>query len=153
LISRTRANLCFEITETAVIDNPHAALSALDAFRKCGVKISVDDFGSGLSSLSYLKQIAPDELKVDRSLVSDLVHSQRDRKILKSTIDLAHSLRMSVVIEGVEDEQTYAVVSAMGGDSVQGYLLLRPGPLSDLAERFFTPQDGQGTRGVKVSSA
>ncbi len=125
------ARICLEITETAIIEDPIAALSALAAFRAAGIGISVDDYGSGLSSLAYLKQISADELKLDKSLIRDLKTSTRDRLILKSTIDLAHSLDMTVVAEGVEDEADLAVLAAMGCDCIQGYVLSRPVSLVD----------------------
>ena len=130
-VQRTGARVCFEITETAVIRDPLVAMSSIAAFRAAGIKISVDDYGSGLSSLSYLKQIEADELKLDKSLIRDL--TTRDRLILKSTIDLAHGLGMSVVAEGVEDEATLAILSLLGCDSVQGYLIARPVALADFA--------------------
>ncbi|MBL8538155.1 MAG: EAL domain-containing protein [Hyphomonadaceae bacterium] len=133
-IREAGADICFEITETAIIDDPLAAISAITAFRDAGIKVSIDDYGSGLSSLGYLKQIAADELKIDKSLIADLTNSPRDRLILKSTIDLAHGLGMSVVIEGVEDEATLALVTALGCDIVQGYLISRPLPLQGLEE-------------------
>lgn len=130
--SAVDADLCLEITETAVIDNPDKARSAIAAFRDVGLKISIDDYGSGLSSLAYLKLLNADELKIDRSLVSELAESQRDRLIMKSTIDLAHSLGMSVVAEGVETEEIAACLSLLGCDSIQGYWLSRPLPLDAL---------------------
>ncbi|OYW41499.1 MAG: hypothetical protein B7Z42_00215 [Brevundimonas sp. 12-68-7] len=131
--SAVDADLCLEITETAVIDNPDKARSAIAAFRAVGLKISIDDYGSGLSSLAYLKLLNADELKIDRSLVTELADSQRDRLIMKSTIDLAHSLGMSVVAEGVETEAIVACLSLLGCDVIQGYWLSRPLPLVALA--------------------
>ncbi|HET6972272.1 MAG TPA: EAL domain-containing protein, partial [Phenylobacterium sp.] len=81
--------ICFEITETAVIENPDVAMSMLDAFVDMGLSISIDDFGAGLSSLAYLKKIRGHELKIDRSIVQDVTVSQRDALIVRSTIDLA----------------------------------------------------------------
>lgn len=124
--------LCLEITETAVIDSPKLAIEAIDAFRAAGMKISIDDYGSGLSSLGYLKMLNADELKVDKSLVTEVAQSQRDRLIMKSTIDLAHGLGMSVVAEGVEDSALAACLSLLGCDVLQGYWLSRPLPLADL---------------------
>jgi EAL domain-containing protein (putative c-di-GMP-specific phosphodiesterase class I)/GGDEF domain-containing protein len=126
------AALCFEITESAIIEDPAAALAAIAAFRDAGIRISVDDYGSGLSSLAYLKQIAADELKLDKSLIRDVLHSARDRLILKSTIDLAHGLGMSVVAEGVEDDAARAVLEALGADYQQGFLVSRPVALEAL---------------------
>ena len=130
-VQRSGARICFEITETAVIRDPVVAMSSIAAFRAAGIQISLDDYGSGLSGLSYLKQIEADELKLDKSLIRNL--TKRDTLILKSTIDLAHGLGMSVVAEGVEDEATLAVLSALGCDKVQGYLIARPVALADFA--------------------
>jgi EAL domain-containing protein (putative c-di-GMP-specific phosphodiesterase class I)/GGDEF domain-containing protein len=123
---RAEAKLCLEITETAIIGDPLAALSSIAAFRAADIRIAIDDYGSGLSSLAYLKQLAADELKLDKSLIGELKSSARDRLILKSTIDLAHSLGMSVVAEGVEDATELALLAGMGCDTVQGYLISRP---------------------------
>lgn len=128
---RAEAKLCLEITETTIIDDPLAALSAIATFRAAGIRIAIDDYGSGLSSLSYLKQLAADELKLDKSLIDELQSSARDRLILKSTIDLAHGLGMSVVAEGVEDATALALLAAMGCDCVQGFLISRPASAQD----------------------
>ncbi len=124
--------ICFEITETAVIENPVVALAMLGAFADMGISISIDDFGSGLSSLGYLKRIRGQELKIDRSIVQDVTHSQRDALIVRSTIDLAHSLGLKVVAEGIEDHATFSIVAGMGCDHAQGYLVARPMPLEQL---------------------
>ena len=126
--------ICFEITETAVIENPEVALTMLDAFADMGISISIDDFGSGLSSLGYLKRIRGHELKIDRSIVEDVTQSQRDALIVRSTIDLAHSLGLKVVAEGIEDDATYAIIASMGCDHAQGYLIAKPMPLTQLFE-------------------
>jgi EAL domain-containing protein (putative c-di-GMP-specific phosphodiesterase class I) len=102
--------------------------------RRAGVRISIDDYGAGLSSLSYLKRIAADELKIDRSLIEELLTTSRDRLIVKSTIDLAHALGMCVIAEGVESEATLALLASMGCDCVQGYLVGRPLALAGLIE-------------------
>jgi len=130
--SSVDTKLCLEITETAVIDNPDLATDAIAAFRAAGMKISIDDYGSGLSSLGYLKLLNADELKVDKSLVVEVAQSQRDRLIMKSTIDLAHGLGMSVVAEGVEDSELAACLSLLGCDMIQGYWLSKPLPLDGL---------------------
>ncbi len=132
-IKQARASLCLEITETAIIEDPAAAIAAIAKFREAGVRISIDDYGAGLSSLSYLRQIDADELKLDKGLISELRINARDRLILKSTIDLAHGLGMSVVSEGVEDEATRALLADLGCDCVQGYLVSRPVPLAEFA--------------------
>ena len=132
--------LCFEITETAVIEHPDLALELLDRFRDAGVAISIDDFGSGLSSLAYLKQIRGQELKIDRSLITDITQSQRDALIVRSTIDLAHGLGMKVTGEGVETANTFQLLAAMGCDSIQGYFVAKPQPLNELL--VFLREDG-----------
>ena len=86
LIEGCDADLIFEITETAVIENPKIAAQAIAAYRAAGVRISIDDYGAGLSSLGYLKMLNADELKIDRALVVDLLNSQRDRLIMKSSM-------------------------------------------------------------------
>lgn len=120
---KSDARLCLEITETAIIGDPQAAMSSIAAFRRAGIRIAIDDYGSGLSSLAYLKQIAADELKLDKSLLRELRTQARDRLIVKSTIDLAHGLGMSVVAEGVEDETAFALLTAMGCDLIQGFYI------------------------------
>jgi len=136
--------ICFEITETAVIENPEVALAMLDAFADMGLSISIDDYGSGLSSLGYLKRIRGHELKLDRSIVADVTGSQRDALIVRSTIDLAHSLGLKVVAEGIETDACFSVLAGMGCDVAQGYLIARPQPLSQLFE--FLGQDRRQLR-------
>jgi len=142
-VEEAAANLCIEITETAIISDPQAAMASIAGFRAAGMKISIDDYGAGLSSLSYLKQIAADELKLDKSLIGDIRSTERDRLILRSTIDLAHSLGMQVVAEGVEDDATHAVLVALGCDTVQGYLISKPIALGDFIARFAPRRDAR----------
>ena len=131
LISGARADICFEITETAVIDNPDVALQIIDRYAAAGIGISIDDYGSGLSSLAYLKQIRANELKIDKTFVLSLAHGHRDALLVKSTIDLAHSLGLKVTAEGVETSEALAVLQAMGCDMAQGYFIGRPMPVAD----------------------
>ena len=132
LVAGKDHGLCLEITETAVIENPASATAAIGDFRAAGLKVSIDDYGVGLSSLSYLKLLDADELKIDKSLVVSVTESQRDRLIVKSTIDLAHSLGMVVVAEGVETREVQATLALLGCDAIQGYLVSRPIPLAEL---------------------
>jgi diguanylate cyclase len=122
-----------EITETAVISEPNAALANLGRCSSAGLHISIDDYGSGLSSLAYLKQLPAQELKIDRLFVSGLVNSHRDPLLVRSSIDLAHALEMEVTAEGVDDAMTLALLRIMGCDIAQGYLIAPPMPLADLA--------------------
>ncbi|MEM7661032.1 MAG: EAL domain-containing protein [Pseudomonadota bacterium] len=126
LLKRTDAPLCFEVTETMVIQNPKQALETITKFRDHGVSISIDDYGTGLSSLSYLKQIPAHELKIDRTFVKDLLKTSSDRLLVKSTIDLAHALGMTVVAEGIEDFGTLRALAGLGADEAQGFCIARP---------------------------
>ncbi|MBS0362595.1 MAG: EAL domain-containing protein [Proteobacteria bacterium] len=129
---RAVGGLTIEITETAVIENPELALAMIGRFAEAGIKISIDDFGTGLSSLAYLKQIRGQELKIDKSLVEGVTDSQRDALIVRSTIDLAHSLGLKVTAEGVETNACYTLLAGMGCDLAQGYLIAKPMALKDL---------------------
>lgn len=116
----------FEITETSVIRDAKAAIANLKAFDAIGIPIAIDDYGAGLSSLAYLKQLPARELKIDKLFVTQLTSSHRDPLIVRSTIDLAHALEMEVVAEGVEHQAALALLSVMGCDMAQGYLISRP---------------------------
>jgi EAL domain-containing protein (putative c-di-GMP-specific phosphodiesterase class I)/CheY-like chemotaxis protein len=119
--------LTLEITETALAEGSSPILSAgLAALRATGIRISIDDFGTGYSSLSYLKQLSVDELKIDRSFILDLETDSRTERIVRSTIDLAHSLGLKVVAEGVEDGGVGERLVELGIDYLQGYALARP---------------------------
>jgi EAL domain-containing protein (putative c-di-GMP-specific phosphodiesterase class I) len=137
MIEAAGARIVFEITETAVIDNPDVALGVIDRFAKADIGVSIDDYGAGLSSLTYLKQIPADELKIDKSFVLSLAENQRDRLLVKSTIDLAHSLGLKVTAEGIETPETLALLTGMGCDFAQGYLISRPVPVDELS-RFLS---------------
>jgi diguanylate cyclase len=121
-----------EITESAVVAHPARALDVLRRLDGIGVRASLDDFGTGYSSLSAIRQLPLHELKIDRSFVHDMVISARDRAIVESTIELGHSLGLSVVAEGVEDAATFALLAGLGCDLAQGYLFARPMPAEDL---------------------
>lgn len=138
-VETSGADLCFEITETAVIDNPEVALGIIERFSAAGVGVSIDDYGSGLSSLAYLKRIRADELKIDKAFVMGLDESARDALLVKSTIDLAHSLGLKVTAEGVETPTALALLRGMGCDTAQGYLIARPLNLNGLIERLGEP--------------
>jgi EAL domain-containing protein (putative c-di-GMP-specific phosphodiesterase class I)/GGDEF domain-containing protein len=141
--------LCFEITETAVISNPEVALTNLERFAAAGIRISIDDYGSGLSSLAYLKQMRAHELKIDKAFVIGMENSQKDALLVRSTVDLAHSLGMQVTAEGVETEVAQALLSAMGCDIAQGYWIARPMPIDDL----MTYLRGRSSSVVEISTA
>lgn len=121
-----------EITETAMIEDPERGLENLRRMADAGLRIAIDDYGVGLSSLNYLKQLPAHELKIDRAFVSGLSRSHRDPLLVRSTIDLAHALGLQVTAEGVETPAALALLKVMGCDIVQGFLIARPMPLDDL---------------------
>lgn len=122
----------FEVTETSVIRDPEIAIANLQAFANMGVEIAIDDYGAGLSSLAYLKRLPARELKIDKLFVTQLTSTNRDPLIVRSTIDLAHALDMAVVAEGVETQAALALLSVMGCDMAQGFLISRPVNFSSL---------------------
>ncbi len=128
----TGVRMGVEITERSVIADPALGIAAIERLRAAGYAIAIDDYGSGLSSLTYLKQIPADELKIDKSFICTLDTSHRDPLIVRSTIDLAHALGMAVTAEGVESPAAYALLGVMGCDFAQGYLIGRPMALDEL---------------------
>jgi diguanylate cyclase len=131
-LTQSRQPMGIEITETAVIQDPEQAIANLRMFAEAGVRIAIDDYGAGLSSLFYLKQLPAHELKIDRSFISGLIESHRDPLIIRSTIDLAHALDMEVTAEGVDDPMAFGLLRAMGCDIIQGYLISHPLRLDEL---------------------
>ncbi|MEM6683918.1 MAG: EAL domain-containing protein, partial [Pseudomonadota bacterium] len=109
-------------------------------FAEAGIEISIDDYGSGLSSLAYLKQIPARELKIDKEFVLQIDQSQRDALLVRSTIDLAHSLGMKVTAEGIETAAAASLLAGMGCDIGQGYGLARPMDLAALMEHLKTDE-------------
>ncbi len=134
LVRQAKGRIGFEITETAVISDPDAALANLRAFTEAGIRIAIDDYGSGLSSLAYLKQLPAQELKIDRMFVSGLTNSNRDPLLVRSSIDLAHALEMEVTAEGVDTAMSLSLLRIMGCDLLQGYFISPPLPLPQLIE-------------------
>ena len=124
--------LCCEITESAVMLDAEQALHMLHRLFALGVRIAIDDYGTGSASLSYLKRLPADELKIDRAFVQHMTTDQADQAIVRSTVNLAHSLGIRVVAEGVEDLATWTLLAALGCDFAQGYYLSRPIPPPDL---------------------
>jgi len=119
-------SLFMEITETSIMVDPERSLAILDRIHKQGVKLSIDDFGTGYSSLAYLKKLPVSELKIDKSFVTDMLTNENDATIVNATIQLGHNLGLQVVAEGVEDEETYSTLRAMGCDLQQGYFISKP---------------------------
>lgn len=126
-----------EITESAIMVDPKRAAKALNQIHELGVQLSIDDFGTGYSSLSYLKQLPVQSLKIDYSFVISMLEEEQDRIIVKSTINLAHNLGLSVVAEGVETAAVAQELRAMECDFAQGYYFSRPIPAEE-AELWVT---------------
>ncbi len=126
--------LILEITESSIMANLQGALSIMNELRNLGLSLSVDDFGTGYSSLSYLKRLPVSELKIDQSFVAHMEKGSDDAIIVRSTIDLAHNMGLTVVAEGVENLATYDMLKAMGCDFLQGYYISRPLPAEELSQ-------------------
>jgi EAL domain-containing protein (putative c-di-GMP-specific phosphodiesterase class I) len=124
-------SLTLEITESEVISDPGRTLRNLDALRAIGLELSVDDFGTGYSSMSYLQRLPVQEVKVDKSFVVKMLSNEGDAAIVRSIIDLGRNLRLRVVAEGVEDQETWDALARIGCDLIQGYHLSRPMPAED----------------------
>ena len=120
------ASLELEITETALMADPEGAVTLLNQIADLGVLLSIDDYGTGYSSLAYLRRLPIFALKIDRTFVKDMLHDNQDAVIVRSTIGLAHNLDLLVVAEGVEDAATLAMLEGMDCDIAQGYYLSKP---------------------------
>lgn len=138
--------LTVEVTETSSVRNRPAAVQNLSQLRAMGFRLSIDDFGTGEASLAYLADLPSDELKLDRRFVSRLVTHERERHIIRSTIELAHALGQTVVAEGIEDEATYRALASLGCDVGQGYFLGRPQCFADFNQTLL----GMGHRRIGV---
>ena len=126
--------LILELTETAAMEDPERGLEALQKLSQSGLKISIDDFGSGYSSLCYLKQLPATEIKLDRSIVMDICTSESSRVIVETAINMVHGLGYTVVAEGVEDIESAELLKTMNCDRLQGYWLCHPLPLPELEQ-------------------
>jgi diguanylate cyclase (GGDEF)-like protein len=122
---------CLEITESAIMDDPQRAEATLNKLSERGFKLSIDDFGTGYSSLAYLKRLPVDELKIDKSFVMGMEGDADDAKIVRSTIDLAHNLGLSVVAEGVENAAVQDQLRDLACDEAQGYHMSKPLPVAE----------------------
>ncbi len=131
--------LTIEITETAQIENSRQARQTLAQLRRTGIRLSIDDYGTGQSNLEYLTEIEADEIKIDKRFVMTMRDSQRNLEIVKSTIDLAHRLGAVAVAEGIEDAATVALLGELGCDVGQGYHLGKPQLFTELAAMLSAP--------------
>jgi EAL domain-containing protein (putative c-di-GMP-specific phosphodiesterase class I) len=138
--------LSLEVTEDGLIADPEGAAATLDAIARLGVRIALDDFGTGWSSLAHLRRLPVDELKIDRSFVRDMAGDDEDAAIVRTTIDLARSLRLRVVAEGVEDDDTWSLLADLGCDAIQGFVLSRPLPAAQAGAWLAARRDGAVAR-------
>jgi EAL domain-containing protein (putative c-di-GMP-specific phosphodiesterase class I) len=126
--------LVLEVTETAIMHDPDAAFKVLAALESLGVRISIDDFGTGHSSMTYLKNFPIGEVKLDRSFITDIEHSSQGYNIVRSTIELSHNLKATTVGEGVETKEIEDMLRELNIDHIQGYYIAKPMPLKELIE-------------------
>ena len=118
--------IVFEITESALMENPDEAVSVLKDLKNLGLQLSIDDYGTGYSSMEYLKRLPVDELKIDKSFVLDIGHNKTDQIIVKSAIELGHDLGLKIIAEGIEDEITFEFLKSKHCDIGQGYYFSKP---------------------------
>ena len=128
------AKITFEVTETSVMAEPDKTLRVLHGLADLGVRLSIDDFGTGHSSLAYLQRLPVHEVKIDKSFVFAIAADRSARAIVQSIIHLAHNLELVVVAEGIEDEATWNALQRLDCDDAQGYYLSRPIPAADIIE-------------------
>jgi diguanylate cyclase (GGDEF)-like protein len=142
--------LTLEVTEGSVMADPARAVALLHQLRDLGVRLSVDDFGTGYSSLSYLQRLPVQEVKIDRSFVTDLSTESENVAIVRAIVDLGRHLGLEVVAEGVEDDATWQLLASMNCDLVQGWHLARPMPTGELLGWLSTRERARGRGGLRV---
>jgi diguanylate cyclase (GGDEF)-like protein len=130
------AHLELEITESLLAGDTSGAVTRLEELKKIGVELSIDDFGTGYSSLSQLKNFPIDRLKIDKSFISGVTHSEDDAAITDAVIAMSESMRIKVLAEGVETQEQLEFLRQNGCDEVQGYLISRPQPASEITANF-----------------
>ncbi|WP_018901955.1 EAL domain-containing protein [Rhizobium sp. 2MFCol3.1] len=141
-----------EVTEGYMIQNPKRTRQAIEQLKTLGVKIALDDFGSGFSSIGYLRQFGFDRIKIDRSLIMDIEHSESQREMLKATVALASSLDIPVTAEGIETPEQADIASQFGCDTLQGFYFSKPVSAEDITERLMEAR-ARKTSGRRVSAA
>ena len=126
--------LTLELTEGVVVNDPALAAQRMHDLQRLGVKLSVDDFGTGYSSLTYLKGLPVDEVKIDKGFVDHVTEDMADRAVVRAVVDIAHTMGLTVVAEGVENNDQLRTLVELGVDEAQGYLLARPMAALDMAQ-------------------
>jgi len=125
--------IMLEITESVVMQNAESSFELMKRLTEIGIRFSIDDFGTGYSSLSYLRRFVTSQLKIDRSFILDMEHSEDARAIVGAIVQLAHALGMRVVAEGVENRAQYRYLQTLGCDEIQGFLFSRPVPANEIS--------------------
>jgi EAL domain-containing protein (putative c-di-GMP-specific phosphodiesterase class I) len=141
--------LLLEVTESAVMREPQLAAQIMQQLRSAGVRFAIDDFGTGQSSLAQLHALPVDELKIDRAFVMNLDRSASNLAIMRTTIELGHSLGLKVVAEGIETPEVWATLLRLGCDVAQGYYISRPMPAAAVAP-WLLAQRAQLARNLEV---
>lgn len=139
-----------EITENAVMQNPERAHAILDRLAALGVHLTVDDYGTGFSSLAHLKTMPVEQIKIDKSFVSDMLEDENDAVIVRSTIDLAHNLGMRVVAEGVTNTEIWDLLEMLGCDTAQGYFIAHPMSAAALEHWLCSGLRGEAQQGWRA---
>jgi diguanylate cyclase len=132
--------LTLELVEDTLMADPERGRQVLAELRRLGVRTSIDDYGTGYSSLAYLRHLPADELKLDRSLTADVHQDRRAASIVEHTVALAHDLGLRLVVEGVEDAAAGAALARLGCDIAQGFAIARPMPVEDFLQWLVTPR-------------
>ena len=130
--------LTLEVLESVMVDNQELMLKQLARLRMLGVRISIDDFGTGFSSLTYFRDLPADEIKIDKSFVMPMLSSERDHAIVKSVIDLAHNFSLKVVAEGVEDKMIAKRLAELNCDILQGFVFDKPLRAAEFEKRYIS---------------
>ncbi len=128
-------NICFEITETAAIGNLKIAVDFILELKSAGCSFSLDDFGSGMSSLSYLKTLPVDYLKIDGVFVKNMVKDNLDRTLVESISDIGRAMGKEIIAEFVENDEIISLLKKIGIDYAQGYGVEKPKPITLLLEQ------------------
>jgi len=130
--------LDLELTESILIEDSEHALMLLQRLKALGVKLSIDDFGTGYSSLAYLKRFDVDKIKIDQSFIRDLANNKEDEAIVRAIIQMAHSLSLKTIAEGVEHEQALKILHGLNCNEVQGSYFTMPLPIDQVVNYFDT---------------
>jgi EAL domain-containing protein (putative c-di-GMP-specific phosphodiesterase class I) len=133
--------LILEVTESAVMGDPEVAINSLNMLSRMGIKLSIDDFGTGFSSMAQLKKMPVDEIKIDKAFVLELATNEEDQVMVKTLVALAKNLGLSTVAEGVENEDSVVLLRDMGCSTAQGFHLSRPLPAKDITQWLETHGD------------